>query len=128
MAFHEFELIFDLSDNRTEIIKHSEKGLYLKVLPELRQRKKYPADEMVFVAKLYRRGLSNRKLIESSDEVHLQVMNLHTGKNILWSAHLLIEAVRYYCSEHLDRRLENIYVHFNGNMIVFDDDCSFAEA
>jgi hypothetical protein len=127
MNWSQFELIQDLSDSQTEIVKHTELGLYLKVLPEARKRSRYAADEMVFVATLYRRSLSGKKLADHFDTVHLQVMNLNSGKRILWDADLLANAVRYYCTEHLDRRLDRLSVHHNGQLMPFEDDHSFQE-
>lgn len=127
MNWSQFELIQDLSDGRTEIVKHTELGLYLKVLPEERKRTKYAADVMVFVATLNRRSMSGIKLDDHFDTVHLQVMNLNSGKRVLWDADLLASAVRYYCSQHLDRRLDRLSVHHNGQLVPFDDDHSFQD-
>lgn len=127
MAWNNFELIFDLSDGKTEIIKHSEYGLYLKVLPEERKKDRYATDEMVFVASFYGRSLSGKPLKDHVKTAHLQVMNLNSGKNVLWDAQLLTDAVKFYCVEHLDRRLDKLSVHFNGRLMPFEEDHSFID-
>jgi hypothetical protein len=120
-----FELVHDLSDNYAEIVKHADRGLYLKVIPENRVKERYPSDEMVFVAIHYARGMRGSTLKEFSKETHLQVLNLHSGKQVLWDSQLLVDAVNYYCTVHLGRAYDQLSVHMNGRLLPFEDDNSF---
>jgi hypothetical protein len=127
MQFSKFEVVQDLSDGRTEVVKNADVGLYLKVIPEDRHKDKYPSDSMVFVARMRRRGLSGRPIGELTDTVHLKVIKHTGGDQSLWSAELIIEAVRYYCGEYIGSPAEQIHVHFNGRLLPFDDSYAFID-
>lgn len=127
MNYEKFEVVQDLSDGRTEVVKNADVGLYLKVLPESQHQDKYASDAMVFVAKMRRRGLSGKPIGEIKDTVHLKVMKHLERERSLWSADLLIEAVRYYCAEHVGSPAEQIHVHFNGRLLPFDDSYGFID-
>jgi hypothetical protein len=127
MQFSKFEVVQDLSDGRTEVIKNADVGLYLTVIPEDQHKDRYASDAMIFVAKMRRRGLSGRPIGELTDTVHLKVMKHLEGNRSLWSADLLIEAVRYYCVEYVGSPAEQIQVHFNGRLLPFDDSYGFID-
>lgn len=121
MSYNKFEIIYDLSEGRTEVVKHADGGLYLKVVPEGHHKHQYASDAMVFVASMRRRGLSGRPIGELKDTVHLKVIKHLECDKSLWTADLLIEAIQYYCNDHIGSPAEQIHVHYNGRLLPFDD-------
>ena len=114
MARTSFELIFDYSDNRTQIIKHEEMGLYLKVLPERFAKERYAADDIALIATFYKSTLNGPKLKDHSSQTHFLVMKAGYEKRVLWDSHLLIDAVGFYCREHLNQKYDELHVVIQG--------------
>lgn len=127
MNFQKFEIVQDLSDGRTEVIKYADAGIYLKVIPKDKQKQIYSSDAMVFVASMRRKGLSGRPIEELTDTVHLRLLRDGNGKRAFWNAELLISVVKFYCSNNIGSPAEQIHVHFNGRLIPFDDSYAFID-